>query len=179
MWIILAGLMLGQAVFVVSEYWLATWARQSYQNQREAKWIWVYGLLVAVIIVIAFVRSLLFFNFTFKASSAMHDGVVEHVLRAPLAFFHTNPTGRILNRFSKDQGTADDHLPQVAFDATQSLFLVVGKFTCHLHALSHHIIVQQSCRASVTLSICARNQFVLQSCIHSMHLCICYCCHAF
>ena len=31
MWIILAGLMLGQAVFVVSEYWLATWARQSYQ----------------------------------------------------------------------------------------------------------------------------------------------------
>lgn len=142
MWIILAGLMLGQAVFVVSEYWLATWARQSYQNQQEAKWIWVYGLLVAVITCIAFVRALLFFHFTFKASSAMHDGVVQHVLRAPLAFFHTNPTGRILNRFSKDQGTADDHLPQVAFDATQSLFLVVGKSrhledafkTCRLHA---------------------------------------------
>ena len=31
MWVILAGLLLGQAVFVVSEYWLATWARQSYQ----------------------------------------------------------------------------------------------------------------------------------------------------
>ncbi len=65
----------------------------------------------------------------------MHDEVAQHVLRAPLAFFHTNPTGRILNRFSKDQGTADDHLPQVAFDATQSLFLVAGKllilhFTC-------------------------------------------------
>ena len=57
----------------------------------------------------------------------MHDEVAQHVLRAPLAFFHTNPTGRILNRFSKDQGTADDHLPQVAFDATQSLFLVAGK----------------------------------------------------
>lgn len=63
----------------------------------------------------------------------MHDQTVQHVLRAPLAFFHTNPTGRILNRFSKDQGTADDHLPQVAFDATQSLFLVAGKpspFSC-------------------------------------------------
>ena len=57
----------------------------------------------------------------------MHDQVVQHVLRAPLAFFHTNPTGRILNRLSKDQGIADDHLPQVAFDATQSLFLVAGK----------------------------------------------------
>ncbi len=34
------------------------------------------------------------------------------VLRAPLAFFHTNPAGRVLNRFSKDQGAADDLLPQ-------------------------------------------------------------------
>ena len=61
-----------------------------------------------------------------RASSGMHDEVVQHVMRAPLAFFHTNPTGRILNRFSKDQGTADAHLPKVAFDATQSLFLVAG-----------------------------------------------------
>lgn len=66
MWIILAGLMLGQAVFVVSEYWLATWARQSYQDQKEAKWIWVYGMLVAIIIVIAIIRAVMFFHFTFK-----------------------------------------------------------------------------------------------------------------
>jgi len=66
MWIILAGLMLGQAVFVVSEYWLATWARQTYQDQREAKWIWVYGMLVAIVTVIAIVRAVMFFHFTFK-----------------------------------------------------------------------------------------------------------------
>ena len=47
------------------------------QAQREAKWVWVYGLLVAVITCIAFGRALLFFHFTFKASSAMHDSVVQ------------------------------------------------------------------------------------------------------
>ena len=40
MWVILAGLMLGQAVFVVSEYWLATWARQSYQVSRQLS-VWI------------------------------------------------------------------------------------------------------------------------------------------
>lgn len=50
------------------------------------------------------------------------------MLRAPLAFFHTNPTGRVLNRFSKDQSMADEVLPQVSFDALQSGFMVIGAF---------------------------------------------------
>lgn len=49
------------------------------------------------------------------------------VLHAPLRFFHTNPTGRIVNRFSKDQGIVDEWLPQVLFDALQSSFMVFGK----------------------------------------------------
>lgn len=53
---------------------------------------------------------------------------VHRVLRAPLAFFHTNPSGRVLNRFSKDQSMTDEVLPQVSFDALQSGFMVIGAF---------------------------------------------------
>ena len=50
------------------------------------------------------------------------------VLRAPLSFFHTNPTGRVLNRFSRDQGAVDELLPQCFFDALQALMMVLGAF---------------------------------------------------
>lgn len=50
------------------------------------------------------------------------------VLRAPLSFFHTNPTGRVLNRFSRDQGAVDELLPQCLFDSLQALMMVLGAF---------------------------------------------------
>jgi ABC transporter transmembrane region len=70
-------------------------------------------------------------------SSAVHNHVIvcvmrpfqyahRRVLHAPLRFFHTNPTGRIVNRFAKDQGIVDEWLPQVLFDAMQSCFMVLG-----------------------------------------------------
>ena len=50
------------------------------------------------------------------------------VMHSPLSFFHTNPTGRILNRFSRDQGAVDELLPQCLFDALQALMMVLGAF---------------------------------------------------
>lgn len=44
------------------------------------------------------------------------------------AFFHTNPVGRILNRFSRDLGIVDDLLPTCFFDALQLSLLVLGAF---------------------------------------------------
>jgi ATP-binding cassette subfamily C (CFTR/MRP) protein 4 len=51
----------------------------------------------------ALVRASVFFWASMVASTRMHNSMVVRVLRAPLAFFHTNPAGRVLNRFSNDQ----------------------------------------------------------------------------
>lgn len=58
----------------------------------------MYGLLVGLVLVVAVPRSALFFFAAVRASTNIHDVSALRVMRAPLAFFHTNPVGRMLNR---------------------------------------------------------------------------------
>ena len=46
-------------------------------------------------------RSALFFIAAVQASTHIHDAAALRVMRAPLAYFHTNPVGRMLNRQDK------------------------------------------------------------------------------
>jgi ABC-type multidrug transport system fused ATPase/permease subunit len=41
------------------------------------------------------------------AAKRLHDAMLNSILRAPMVFFHTNPLGRIINRFAKDLGDID------------------------------------------------------------------------
>lgn len=41
------------------------------------------------------------------AAKKLHDAMLGSILRAPMVFFHTNPLGRIINRFAKDLGDID------------------------------------------------------------------------
>ena len=50
----------------------------------------------------AFDRAMLVYSMTVNASKQLHIGMLNSVLHAPMSFYNQNPTGRILNRFSKD-----------------------------------------------------------------------------
>lgn len=42
-----------------------------------------------------------------RAARRLHDAMLNAILRSPMLFFHTNPIGRVINRFSKDVGDID------------------------------------------------------------------------
>jgi ABC-type multidrug transport system fused ATPase/permease subunit len=46
-----------------------------------------------------------------KASSLVHEGLLSGVVKSPMSFFDTHPTGRLVNRFSSDLGNVDTLLP--------------------------------------------------------------------
>jgi len=64
-------------------------------------------------------RSLLFFWMCIRASINLHDTMFSNILQATMRFFDTNPSGRILNRFSKDMGSVDELLPRMFVEAVQ------------------------------------------------------------
>ena len=44
-----------------------------------------------------------------KATTTIHDKFLFSVLRSKLRFFESTPTGRILNRFTKDCGATEGY----------------------------------------------------------------------
>ena len=62
----------------------------------------IYALSMAVMLILKAVRGVVFVKGTLRASSRLHDELFRRILRSPMKFFDTTPTGRILNRFSKD-----------------------------------------------------------------------------
>lgn len=61
-----------------------------------------------------------------RASRNLHNAMFNGVTRARMYFFHTNPSGRILNRFSKDMGQVDEILPSVMIDVIQIFLQLFG-----------------------------------------------------
>lgn len=61
-----------------------------------------------------------------KASRNLHNLMYRGVTRATMYFFNTNPSGRILNRFSKDMGQIDEMLPAVMIDVIQIFLQLFG-----------------------------------------------------
>lgn len=77
------------------------------------RWVWINGGFACGTAILSLAFSVMTVKSVVLGSTKLHDQMTCRVMRAPLSFFHTNPTGRIVNRFSKDQGLVDDMLPSV------------------------------------------------------------------
>lgn len=56
------------------------------------------GLLAALFL---FLATILSSHGAMRASRIVHEQLLSNILRVPMSFFDTTPTGRIVNRFAK------------------------------------------------------------------------------
>lgn len=51
--------------------------------------------------IFVFLGTLLMANASINASRILHSRLLNNILRVPMIFFDTTPTGRVVNRFAK------------------------------------------------------------------------------
>ena len=102
--------------------------------------IYIHSFIIIFLIIITLTRSLSFFKVCMKASKNLHNNMFANIVNATMRFFNTNPSGRILNRFSKDMGSIDETLPQSITDTLQ-VGLNVFAITMVLSSINPWIII--------------------------------------
>ncbi|KAK2817485.1 hypothetical protein Q5P01_025676 [Channa striata] len=86
----------------------------------------VYGSIAAANTVFTALRAFLFAYGAICAATAIHNRLLDRVLKATVTFFDTTPLGRILNRFSSDLYSVDDSLPFILNILLANVFGLLG-----------------------------------------------------
>ncbi|CAF4359578.1 unnamed protein product, partial [Adineta steineri] len=116
----------GEGIYDTTNKWLSIWSSQAPHEQRQHRYAYVYLGLVIGTWIISLIRADYFFYLILRGASALHNRMFKGVLYTSLRFYESNPVGRVLNRFSKDQQAIDELLPLTFYDTIQSLIMVLG-----------------------------------------------------
>ncbi|CAO2585581.1 ATP-binding cassette sub-family C member 2, partial [Lemmus lemmus] len=136
-WCSITFIILAFALYSVSSIgsnlWLSAWTSDSQHfngsnyptSQRDMR-IGVFaalGLAQGIFVLVATLWSVFACN---HSSKTLHKQLLTNILRAPMRFFDTTPTGRIVNRFAGDISTVDDMLPQTLRSWVMCLFGIIS-----------------------------------------------------
>ncbi|KAK9692619.1 hypothetical protein K7432_014250 [Basidiobolus ranarum] len=119
-------LFVGQGFSVAADFYLSTWTGLDDEKQKSDVHAGIFSGLAILTVILGSIRALLFFKALHKSSENIFRVMLDAVLNTDMNFFQTQPQGRILNRFSKDQANCDELLPWNFFDAIQCFFMLLG-----------------------------------------------------
>ena len=129
--VLLCAFAASQSLVVANDWWLKTWAN-SHLREEENKGGWtvedyllVYGAIGVMTILVLLTRIMLVAKGSIHASRHLHHILLRRIMSATIRFFETTPTGRILNRFSKDMKDIDQ---EVAIFSAEFLANCVSAF---------------------------------------------------
>uniref|UniRef100_A0A7N8XYV2 ATP-binding cassette, sub-family C (CFTR/MRP), member 12 n=1 Tax=Mastacembelus armatus TaxID=205130 RepID=A0A7N8XYV2_9TELE len=140
-------LLIGSTAF--SNWWLSFWLEQGNGtisgdiSENLHYYQIVYGVMVAVMLILAIIKCYFYTHVTLNAACKLHNTMFKKIIACPMSFFDTTPTGRILNRFAKDQEEVDAVLPlfmdpflQFTLFVTFTIIIISAVFPAMLAAVA-------------------------------------------
>ncbi|XP_077093647.1 ATP-binding cassette sub-family C member 2-like [Siphateles boraxobius] len=98
--------------------WLSDWTydaedyfNTTYPNHIRDTRIGVFGALGIAQGFLVFLGTILLVDGSICASRTLHTNLLSNILKVPMVFFDTTPSGRVVNHFTKDIFTVDELIP--------------------------------------------------------------------
>ncbi|XP_043568891.1 canalicular multispecific organic anion transporter 1 isoform X1 [Chiloscyllium plagiosum] len=128
--------------------WLSDWTNDAshyinttYPASERDQRLGIFGVLGVAQAVFVLLGVFLMAGGTIVASRDLHSRLLQNILHVPMLFFDTTPTGRIINRFSKDIYTIDETIPMSFRSWLSCFFGVLGTLAVICLATPYFTIV--------------------------------------
>ncbi|XP_029289597.1 ATP-binding cassette sub-family C member 8 [Cottoperca gobio] len=140
--LLLLSQLLKHSLMVAIDYWLAHWTSHVIAAKMEAtarnctvvqgcafshSWfLTVFSVLCCLGIILCLATSVAVEWTGLKVAKELHHNLLNKIILAPMRLFETTPLGSILNRFSTDTNTIDQHIPNTLECLSRSTLLCVS-----------------------------------------------------
>lgn len=103
---------ISQCIKILSNWWLTYWSHTATPDSAsQLYFLGIYGLINIGAVIADFSRMVVVTLLGLRASRSLFEAFLGSTLGAPMSFYDTTPSGRIMNRFSKDIYTVDEAVP--------------------------------------------------------------------
>jgi len=115
-----------QAVYQYSSIFLRDWLFSSFSGAEFGSNMGIYTGVVLGSLVLQFLGTFMGIQFIISASKTLHMRMVDAILHTHIRFFDTTPSGRIINRLTKDTDSADANIMRYMSQAISCFASLVG-----------------------------------------------------
>ncbi|OMJ65976.1 hypothetical protein SteCoe_37344 [Stentor coeruleus] len=128
-----------QVLYQACFYWISYWSKQS--DKKSDYYIGVLGVLVGLLFIFYSIRNYSIINCNLRANVKLHNEALKSVALTDSLFFDKNPTGRIINRFSKDIGAIDGPLQTFSYETISSAVLILSNIIVAIIIMPYTLII--------------------------------------
>ena len=119
-----------QICYLSVMYWASLWSKEPTHALQDTSYYYKgYSTLLLLAYAVIAIRVYIPINLYLSSNIHLHNEALQGIALTPSAYFDKNPTGRIINRFSKDISQADSTLQFYLYEFMSSTMLLAGNMT--------------------------------------------------